>query len=491
MMRKNLRKSSIALAVAAAGVGVVGLSTQAVAVQIGTDGLGEALIYPYYTTNNGYRTLIDVINTSDKTVAFKVRMRDAKNSRDCRDFNVVLSPHDVWVASIEEGADGFPRIWTPDNSCTSPALTQTDRNGRFVNFTNADYSGARSDSSDSSIDRCREGYVEIIEMGVAPAGGTYANDALHDLTTGAPPCLLIPNDFNNGGTISGPVKAEFTEPENVLKGNFSLIRTQTGQGFSGVPATLANFYSPLLTDGLSGNDLLSTAGGLAPSLGDSLPKESFIPDVKTGAGILFDTWTNANSGADPVSAVLMRSSVINEWSTNPGFGSNTDWTVTFPTKRFYVDPILAAVAAAPFTSLFNQAADAKSCTEITIQSWNREEKAETVTNGFSPFVPGQANELCFEANVVTFNRQNGEGVLESNYAQNIDTSNLGLFGWTRLDMTASAAAKVGLTSTNPGTTYQGLPVTGFAVINRSTNAQSTNYGGLFDHAYERLTSGGA
>ncbi len=487
MMRKNLRKSSIALAVAAAGVGVVGLSTQAVAVQIGTDGLGEALIYPYYTTNDGFITLIDVINTSNKTVAFKIRMRDAKNSRDCRDFNVVLSPHDVWVASIEEGANGFPRIWTPDNSCTSPALTQTDRNGRFVDFTNADYSGIRADSTDNSIDRCREGYVEIIEMG-ASDGGIYAADALHD-ANGTPPCLLIPNDFNNGATIAGAVQAEFDEPENVLKGNFSLIRTQTGQGFSGTPTTLANFYSPAVgVDGASPNDLISTAGGLAPSLGDSQPKESFIPDVSTGAGILFDQWTNANSGADPVSAVLMRSSVINEWSTNPGFGSNTDWAVTFPTKRFYVDPDLTAVAQAPFTELFSQVSDAQSCVEIAIQSWNREEKAEVVQNGFSPFVPGQANELCLEANVVTFNRQNGEGVLDSNYSQNIDTSNLGLFGWTRLDMTTSLQAQVGLTSQAPSKTFEGLPVTGFAVINRSTNSQATNYGGLFDHAYERQVS---
>ncbi|HFD11297.1 MAG TPA: hypothetical protein ENJ32_02335 [Crenotrichaceae bacterium] len=488
MMRKNLRKSSIALAVAAAGVGVVGLSTQAVAVQIGTDGLGEALIYPYYTTNNGYLTLVDVINTSAKTVAFKIRLRDAKNSRDCRDFNVVLSPHDVWVASIEEGEDGQPRIWTPDNSCTSPSLPNTVRNGKFVNLTSADFAGTRSDSDDESIDRCREGYVEIIEMGTS-TGGVYATDALHD-SDGVPPCELIPNDFNNAATI-GAVKAEFREPENVLKGNFSLIRTQTGQGFSGVPTTLANFYSPLLgVDGASADDLVSTAGGLAPSLGDAAPAESFIPDVLTGSGILFDTWSGANGGADPVSAVLMRSSVINEWSTNPGFGSNTDWAVTFPTKRFYVDPDIAgATVAAPFTELFDENSNAKSCVEIGIQSWNREEKAETVQNGFSPFVPGQANELCYESNVITFNRTGGEGILDSKFAQNIDTANLGLFGWTRLDMTTSAQAQVGLTSTGPVvTTYKGLPVTGFAVINRSTGSQSTNYGGLFDHAYQRLVS---
>ena len=489
MMKKNLRKSSIALAVAAAGVGVVGLSTQALAVQIGTDGLGEALIYPYYTTNNGYLTLVDVINTSNKAVAFKIRLRDAKNSRDCRDFNVVLSPHDVWVASIEQGEDGLPRIWTPDNSCTSPTLPNTARNGRYVNLTNADYSGTRSDSNDNSIDRCREGYVEIIEMGTSPSG-TYFSDALHN-ASGVAPCSLIPADFNNGATIAGPVKAEFSEPENVLKGNFSLIRTQTGQGFGGVPTTLANFYSPNLgVDGASANDLISTAGGLAPSLGDSAPKESFIPDVQTGAGILFDTWTNANSGADPVSAVLQRSSVINEWTTNPGFGSNTDWVVTFPTKRFYVDPDLVGGVAPPFTETFNARNTAESCVEIGLRSWNREELTEVQQNGFSPFVPGQANELCLEANVITFNRENGEGVLNSRYSQNINNAAaLGLFGWTRLDLAQSANAQIGLTSTGPTvTTYRGLPVTGFAVVNRTTNAQSTNYGTLFDHAYERLVS---
>ena len=43
------------------------------------------------------------------------------------------------------------------------------------------------------------------------------------------------------------------------------------------------------------------------------------------------------SGADAVSATMMHSAVINEYVLDAATRSNTDWVLTFPTKRFYVD----------------------------------------------------------------------------------------------------------------------------------------------------------
>lgn len=526
-MKNNFRKRSLALALAAAGVGTIGMMTNAVAVQLADDGLGEVLIGPYFTTNGGYKTLFHVTNTSDKAVAYKIRLRDTKNSRDCRDFNVILSPRDMWTASIELGlSDGtdptsalVPRIWTNDNSCTSPTLPLSDRGGRSIALTSLDYDGGTDAANDGAvnaddvIDRCREGYIEIIEMGTSDSEGvvdSYFEAALHDTITGIPAdCGKIATDFNSTAKILSDVSPEFDEPENVLKGAYTLVSTTTGQGFGGDAVTLANFFSPAATgiDGASPNDLIFAAGDLLPNLSQSQPKTSVITNVNNVIpGVLIDNWDpTLNKGADPVSAVLMRANVINEWSTNPGFGSNTDWAVTFPTKSFYVDVaanddlIAQALANPPFTNLFNEnnsignqeRRTANSCDEVGITSWDREEKTVVIEKGFSPKPrDGEAGKLCFEANVITFNAGN---VLKSNFSNNVDTKTaLGKFGWTELNLTESNASKVGLTSLpsslGGSKTYQGLPVVGFAVLNRSTGKTSTNYGALFDHAYTRQLS---
>ena len=55
-------KKLLPLAVASALFGVNG----AQAVHVNSDGLGQTLIYPFYTTEGGQDTLINVVNTTDE-----------------------------------------------------------------------------------------------------------------------------------------------------------------------------------------------------------------------------------------------------------------------------------------------------------------------------------------------------------------------------------------------------------------------------------------
>ena len=108
MKFKKLRKQATYAAVAGAlaGVGMVG-SAQAVIVN--PDGLGEVLIYPYYTVRNNQTTVFSVVNTTTASKAVKVRFLEAKNSQEVLDFNLYLSRRDVWVAAIVQTAAG-PRL---------------------------------------------------------------------------------------------------------------------------------------------------------------------------------------------------------------------------------------------------------------------------------------------------------------------------------------------------------------------------------------------
>ena len=69
-LKQKTKTASLSLALAAAMTGgvMMGTSTSVQAVNIAQDGLGEVLIFPYYTVRDGWATYFNVTNTSDKTV---------------------------------------------------------------------------------------------------------------------------------------------------------------------------------------------------------------------------------------------------------------------------------------------------------------------------------------------------------------------------------------------------------------------------------------
>ena len=95
-----MKKNSLTTAVVAGIAGVAGLASVSNAVNLNPDGLGQVLIYPYYTVNAGNSTLLSVVNTTDEVKAVKVRFLEALNSREVLDFNLYLSPFDVWTGAV-------------------------------------------------------------------------------------------------------------------------------------------------------------------------------------------------------------------------------------------------------------------------------------------------------------------------------------------------------------------------------------------------------
>ena len=112
-------KKILPVAVLAAMAGVNG----AQAVHVNSDGLGQVLLVPYYTTTDGQNTLINLANTTADYKAVKVRILESLNSREVLDFNLYLSPFDHWSAAITADPNGDGgAIVTVDTSCTVPAL---------------------------------------------------------------------------------------------------------------------------------------------------------------------------------------------------------------------------------------------------------------------------------------------------------------------------------------------------------------------------------
>lgn len=111
-----------------------------------SDGIGDAAIIPYYSFQGNFSTGIHITNTSPHTQVVKVRFHRGSNGIQIFDFNLVLSPYDVWTGSIGK-SDGVPRVTTGDTTCTVPAFPP---------------GGVQLPQRYSQI--AGEGYVEIIGM---------------------------------------------------------------------------------------------------------------------------------------------------------------------------------------------------------------------------------------------------------------------------------------------------------------------------------------
>jgi len=81
---------------------------------------GDALIYPAFFSKGGWSSEFTVINTSDHAVVAKVVLYSAISSKELRDFNIYLSAHDVFRATLKDG-----KIVSTDGS-TIISATQTD-----------------------------------------------------------------------------------------------------------------------------------------------------------------------------------------------------------------------------------------------------------------------------------------------------------------------------------------------------------------------------
>jgi len=525
-----------ALFSALAGAGALAMTGAANAVYVNHDGLGQVLVYPYYTARDGIATLLSVVNTTNNAKAVKVRFLEGKNSQEVLDFNLFLSPFDVWTGAVlparQEVADLLPGYTAPgplgggmlvtaDNSCTNPKIPLVTAPGgstyRGVAFRNFAYSQDTTVAANQAMDRSLEGYVEMIEMAEIVSTSALWADVKHTKANGwAPSCSLV----SNAG-ITANVDA-LRPPTGGLFGAGSLINALGGTNTGYDALALNDFWSSVTPV------QVTPPGNIQPNLADATGKTSI---VQNGQNVYLTSWVN---GRDAVSATIMHYKVMNEYAhTNDG-SIRTDWVMTMPTKRFYV---VTNPARAPFQSPWN---GRTSRDDFGVADTDREEFISTsvTQDDFSPPPTGTAADctgtsssassqplvtvaasLCYEANVLGF------GTIQSSAKSNVLSStnffnlvnaaqNSGVSvaspgkegGWaaitfptivgsstahqlpapvgaTQLINLAAPAAPTSLANA----TYFGLPVIGFAIVeSRKSGAGADRYASSYNHKYSVL-----
>ena len=502
MNRKNL--TAAVLAGLAGAAGIVG---SAQAVNINPDGLGQVLVYPYYTTNGGNFTLLSVVNTSEDAKAVKVRFMEGENTREVLDFNLYMSMFDVWTAAIYDD-NGTPTLETQDTSCTVPYLFAMGPQ-EFLPF-------ALTDGGSTDIARATEGHFEMIEMGTLV-------DTQEGSATAATHVQGVPADC-------AQLVAAWTDPDDTVAGDegywlqnpFVDMEAPSGGLFGGAAivnvdnATMVSYDATAINgfaDAVFADDILhQEPGSVLPSLNSGNIRTATV-FLDNGDTLLSPAFTR---GVDAISFVFMHDQIMNEYTTEVSTMGATEWVVTFPTKHFYVyDASNGGLSPiAPFTSEWDADDDAPEACEVVLLDtiWDREEQTftdpiitgEPVPPIVSPAPPGVIVdpdpiipfELCFETSVIAF----GDGastILGSNNVHTIDNTELGFeSGWARLELDdyphdANENGQIDpdeedLSRFDLGG-LNGLPVAGFAVSTFQNGFLGAggntigNYGGIYKH----------
>ncbi|HEX5124976.1 MAG TPA: hypothetical protein VFV97_17155 [Rhodanobacteraceae bacterium] len=333
----------IAAAVAAA-------APAAHAMSVDPHGTGQVLVFPYYTANGGNDTLIAIANTTGHAKAVKVRFHEGYDGRGVLDLDVYIAPHAEWAASVTSGGDAtaVARLLTSSEACTVPALTGLPSGARSIDFSAAAFAGddtytgptGNSDGGPTTPDRTREGHFDVFEMGEVTGNAHGSLDAIT-----ASNCGALVSAWSPSGYWTADGNADLSPPAGGLYGTEYVVDVARGTLFSADAVAIDGFRdAPLHTaPGAASPDLDSASAGA-----DGRYAALVIANGKP----LQLEYANA---IDATSALFMTDMLRGDFIRDPGLGADTDWIVTAPTKRFYVDPaITGAHAAAPFENGFMQ-----------------------------------------------------------------------------------------------------------------------------------------
>ncbi|MEE4277595.1 MAG: hypothetical protein V2I82_03915, partial [Halieaceae bacterium] len=331
-MKPMIKPLGIAVASAAAAYSAVSVAQMPT---VANNALGDLALVPYYTVEGSWVTGVHVVNTSAQTQVVKFRLRRAADSLDALDFNIIMSPKDVWTGLISDDANGqisFKNFG--DTTCSAPQVTD----GTFL------MPPIYSEGAET-------GYVEVIGMGtpLSAVQGTvttmgestpFARGAKH--VSGTPrDCAAVASNFlissgvgapgnvdfdtarqaastvitSSSDNLSSASETTFGDTGNVLKVSYFIRDTETGVEFGDNAVHIADFLQePAMTNQVSG------------ILSGDLDGFDF-PDLNGGAlsGAQRDRFNMIRANT-----ALGVSSLLNEWSTNPENGAVVNWVVTLP-----------------------------------------------------------------------------------------------------------------------------------------------------------------
>ncbi len=513
-MKKNVLALSITAALMgfgfAGGAHAIGLANSALAspvppgaavgLRTSVDGTGHFLYVPYYSVQAGNTTLINLVNTDTVNgKAVKVRFRGAGNSDDLFDFQVFLSPGDVWTANVSQNNNGVAQLTTADASCTKPA-----KNGAG-GLNSTPFSTVRMNNfraGDALKNETREGYVEIFNMAnIAPGNNLFT--AIKHVNSVAP-CsgAAFTNLDSDPADLAAATALGLSAPTTGLMGNWIILNVNDAGAWSGqatainavdgadAPTTGALVYFPQTNEslGLSATDIAKFTADPWLIAQPTFAAVYDLPDFSIPYTILSGPATQVGF----LNTAISTRRVTNEFLTNSAINATTDWVLSMPTRRYSVawdyfaaTPARVYNAGVPaFAAANTTVIDKQVCvTGVSGVSYDQEENTAIDPGAsviISPVLPGQPTSflICGEASVLSFN--NGEPATSG-----LVTTPSGTLRSTVARSTIENGYKAGWTTlATPGIGNAGLPILGYEAVRATAGANT--FGATLDHRTARV-----
>lgn len=455
------------------------------AVYLSPDGIGQALIFPYYTVQssggNAFNTLVSIRNHTSDSKVVKLRFREGRNSQEVLAVDLYLSPNDMWTGALvpaSSDAAAPARLVSNDLGCTDPPIPAGG-----LDFRNSVYAAA-GDGAGVGLDRTREGFFEVFDM--ATVSGVSATAISRDANAIPVNCSAVQNTPPTG---IGP-------PSGGLSGTETIINVANGMDFGLNAEALADLTKVQMYHARSD----------APLLDFNSAEIDAVSHVAINGAYYKSLWSRP---VDAVSAVLMRTSWLAEYVLDRGSLSRSNIVMTFPTKRHYVT---TTGSIPPFTSRFAAQCSTSTGEPVNVFVFNREGRGgQVLPQSCGALCPAGSPvaAICPAAAVATLARP-GDNVTALG---SVNTAFGGVFyspsspidehGSVTIEPSASTAlgSLAGSTRTDflTGTVitgphgYRGLPVIGFwartfenGALNCNGATCQGNYGSAFPLTYKRI-----
>ena len=370
--------------------------------EIANNGIGQVLLYPYYTVTNELVTLMTIVNTSDKVKAVSVRFREGKNARQVMGVNVYLAPYDVWTAALVETdstvlghiGEASALLLSDDSTCTTP-MSGKVLSLEFVPFsftTQGANDFYTEDGLGTNMLRAQEGFIEVIEMGELI--GDDKENAIKRR------CNALAEHWVSGQWTDDPT-TNIIAPSGKgdLYGSLSIIDVANGLDFTYDATAITRFTNKIIHHN-SGNFNFGLASG-------NNTKTTLVTDT----GTVKTTW---NTTIDAVSALLMKSGISSDYEISSSIGAQSEWINTYPTKHYYVDPMFSHLTNGSTLFFSSNSDDKGACEGFEYLAYNREQQVDYIQQPAKKTTSDLA-EHCWTVNLAEVNKGENNNTIFSSY----------------------------------------------------------------------------
>jgi len=268
----------------------------AFAVQRNDSGKGQVLLFPFFTTENGWDTYINLVLLSvNVNEAFKIRVLDGVDGQVVNTFNVYAKVGENWRAALTQLDQGQSVLRVSEGLCTIA------EDGQFG-----------GDGTDFPIDT-NTGLLEIYRMGIRDGPGS---GVLKDST-----CETLAARWEVGGVWSQEPLAGLSidESQPELVGHFDLINVALGLSAEQSAIGLRDFMSAVPH---------TAPDDVDPSLLDADP----VARMSSGE----EVFPESGEGIDAVALLLstVEGTMTGDVTLREKVAASTDWIVSFPLRGY-------------------------------------------------------------------------------------------------------------------------------------------------------------